>query len=130
MILMFPWQLCSLCLEWNALGLIDSSFAVFCDGIAANSTLQNLDLRNNQVNHEGATELASCLKRNTALRALGWLISSLSPFSFLFFSLVPYIHYSIYVSLARVFTLCVKLPKSNIKLKTLALVDNCLRLTI
>lgn len=60
----------SICLEWNGLGILDNSFAAFCDGLAANSTLKALDLRNNQINHEGAEELASALKRNTSLRAM------------------------------------------------------------
>lgn len=61
----------SICLEWNAMGMLENSFAAFCDGLAANSTLRALDLRNNNINHEEAEELASALKRNTSLRALG-----------------------------------------------------------
>ncbi|XP_046380358.2 leucine-rich repeat-containing protein 45-like [Haliotis rufescens] len=60
----------SLCLEWNAMGMLDMAFAVFCDGVGSSSSLQALDLRNNQINHEGASELAANLKRNTTLRAL------------------------------------------------------------
>ena len=63
----------SLCLEWNAVGMLDTSFSVFCEGLGGNSTLQVLDLRNNQINHDGATELAAALKRNGSLRALGRL---------------------------------------------------------
>lgn len=62
--------LLSMCLEWNGLGILENSFAAFCDGLAANSTMRALDLRNNQINHEGAEELASALKRNISLRAL------------------------------------------------------------
>ncbi|XP_041363467.1 leucine-rich repeat-containing protein 45-like [Gigantopelta aegis] len=62
--------LVSLCLEWNALGLLDNSFAVFCDAIGCNRNLQALDLRNNQINHDEAAELATNLKRNTYLKAL------------------------------------------------------------
>jgi hypothetical protein len=51
--------------------MLETSFAAFCDGLAANSCLKALDLRNNQINHEGAEELASALKRNITLRALG-----------------------------------------------------------
>ena len=61
----------SICLEWNGLGLLETSFAAFCDGLAANSALRALDLRNNQINHEGAEELSAALKRNITLRALG-----------------------------------------------------------
>ena len=62
---------CSLCLEWNALGMLDNSFALFCEGLGSNNTLQALDLRNNQVNHDGAVELAAALKRNSTIKALG-----------------------------------------------------------
>jgi len=46
-------------------------FSVFCDALADNKSLIELDLRNNDINHVGASELASALKRNTTLRALG-----------------------------------------------------------
>ena len=64
----------SLCLEWNAVGLLDNSFAVFCDGVGCNQSLQALDLRNNQINHDEAAELAANLKRNISLKALGNLV--------------------------------------------------------
>lgn len=60
----------SLCLEWNAFGMLDNSFAMFCDGVGSNDALQALDLRNNQISHDGAVELAAALKRNHTLRAL------------------------------------------------------------
>ncbi|KAK7111802.1 leucine-rich repeat-containing protein 45-like [Littorina saxatilis] len=60
----------SICLEWNGLGMLENSFAAFCDGLAANSALRALDLRNNQINHEGAEEISTALKRNITLRAL------------------------------------------------------------
>lgn len=59
-------------LEWNQLGKMNSpAFSVFCDALADNKSLIELDLRNNDINHVGGTELATALKRNTALRALG-----------------------------------------------------------
>jgi hypothetical protein len=62
----------SLRLEWNQLGALNSpAFSVFCDALADNKSLIELDLRNNDINHVGASELASALKRNTTLRALG-----------------------------------------------------------
>ncbi len=64
-----------MCLEWNALGMLDTSFGVFCEGLGANGTLQVLDLRNNQISHDGAAELAMALKRNSTVRSLGWTIS-------------------------------------------------------
>jgi len=63
--------LCSLTLEWNALGLIENAFSVFCDGVGSNGTLSMLDLRSNQVSHVGASELANALKRNSTLQTLG-----------------------------------------------------------
>ncbi|XP_035293919.1 leucine-rich repeat-containing protein 45 isoform X2 [Cricetulus griseus] len=60
----------SLTLEWNNLGMWEDAFASFCGGLAANSTLRQLDLRNNQISHKGAEELALALKGNTTLRHL------------------------------------------------------------
>ncbi|KAM6899056.1 leucine-rich repeat-containing protein 45 isoform 1-T2 [Lycodopsis pacificus] len=59
-----------LVLEWNALGMWDEAFSLFCEGLASNGVLTQLDLRNNQINHHGAAELALALKRNTAVQAL------------------------------------------------------------
>uniref|UniRef100_A0A4W6FM51 Leucine rich repeat containing 45 n=1 Tax=Lates calcarifer TaxID=8187 RepID=A0A4W6FM51_LATCA len=59
-----------LVLEWNALGVWDEAFSLFCEGLASNSMLMELDLRNNQINHHGASELALALKRNTTLEVL------------------------------------------------------------
>ncbi|XP_034363522.1 leucine-rich repeat-containing protein 45 [Arvicanthis niloticus] len=60
----------SLTLEWNNLGMWEDAFATFCGGLAANSTLRQLDLRNNQISHKGAEELALALKGNTTLQQL------------------------------------------------------------
>ncbi|XP_006145676.1 leucine-rich repeat-containing protein 45 isoform X2 [Tupaia chinensis] len=60
----------SLTLEWNSLGTWEEAFATFCGGLAANSTLQQLDLRNNQISHKGAEALALALKGNAALQQL------------------------------------------------------------
>ncbi|XP_064379012.1 leucine-rich repeat-containing protein 45 isoform X2 [Dromaius novaehollandiae] len=60
----------SLILEWNSLGLWEEGFSFFCQGLGANSFLQRLDLRNNQINHQGAGELAMALKRNASLQEL------------------------------------------------------------
>ncbi|XP_008048092.1 leucine-rich repeat-containing protein 45 [Carlito syrichta] len=60
----------SLTLEWNNLGTWEDAFATFCLGLAANSALQSLDLRNNQISHKGAEELALALKGNTTLQQL------------------------------------------------------------
>ncbi|OWK14368.1 LRRC45 [Cervus elaphus hippelaphus] len=60
----------SLTLEWNNLGTWDEAFATFCGALAANGTLRQLDLRNNQINHKGAEELALALKSNASLQQL------------------------------------------------------------
>ncbi|KAL4605036.1 leucine-rich repeat-containing protein 45 isoform X2 [Arapaima gigas] len=59
-----------LTLEWNALGVWDEAFSFFCEGLASNTCLAQLDLRNNQINHQGAAELALALKRNSTLQEL------------------------------------------------------------
>ncbi|KAM9222458.1 leucine-rich repeat-containing protein 45 [Leptosomus discolor] len=60
----------SLILEWNSLGVWEEGFSFFCQGLGANSFLQRLDLRNNQINHQGAGELAVALKQNASLQEL------------------------------------------------------------
>ncbi|KAL2764511.1 leucine-rich repeat-containing protein 45 [Daubentonia madagascariensis] len=60
----------SLTLEWNNLGTWEDAFTTFCGGLAANGTLQQLDLRNNQISHKGAEELALALKGNATLQQL------------------------------------------------------------
>lgn len=62
--------LCRLVLEWNALGMWDEAFSIFCEGLGANTCLLHLDLRNNQINHQGASELSLALKRNSSLQEL------------------------------------------------------------
>ncbi|XP_068162237.1 leucine-rich repeat-containing protein 45 isoform X2 [Antennarius striatus] len=59
-----------LVLEWNALGVWDEGFSLFCEGLASNAGLQQLDLRNNQISHQGASELALALKFNDTLEVL------------------------------------------------------------
>ncbi|XP_038590910.1 leucine-rich repeat-containing protein 45 isoform X2 [Micropterus salmoides] len=59
-----------LVLEWNALGVWDEAFSLFCEGLASNSVLTQLDLRNNQINHHGASELALALKCNNTVEVL------------------------------------------------------------
>ncbi|XP_072339528.1 leucine-rich repeat-containing protein 45 isoform X2 [Scyliorhinus torazame] len=60
----------SLILEWNALGMWEEGFCVFCEGLRANKSLKHLDLRNNQINHQGVGELALALKHNNTLEEL------------------------------------------------------------
>ncbi|KAM9716884.1 LOW QUALITY PROTEIN: leucine-rich repeat-containing protein 45 [Menidia menidia] len=59
-----------LVLEWNALGVWDEAFSLFCAGLASNSVLTQLDLRNNQISHHGASELSQALRRNSSLKEL------------------------------------------------------------
>lgn len=49
----------------------EEGFSFFCQGLRANNVLQHLDLRNNQINHQGAGELATALTHNTSLQELG-----------------------------------------------------------
>lgn len=67
---------CRLILEWNALGVWDEAFSIFCEGLGSNGCLTQLDLRNNQINHQGAAELSLALKRNGTLQELGELAVS------------------------------------------------------
>ncbi|NXL59568.1 LRC45 protein, partial [Chordeiles acutipennis] len=60
----------SLILEWNSLGVSEEGFSFFCQGLKANNFLQRLDLRNNQINHQEAGELAMALKQNASLQEL------------------------------------------------------------
>lgn len=60
----------SLLVEWNSLGLWDNGMRAVCEGLALNQVLLFLDLRNNQITHEGATQLAMAMKRNQCLRGL------------------------------------------------------------
>jgi len=48
----------------------DSGIAAIAEGLALNQTLRVLDLSNNQISHEGGTEIAGALKRNKQLRVL------------------------------------------------------------
>ncbi|XP_057173997.1 leucine-rich repeat-containing protein 45 isoform X11 [Ursus arctos] len=60
----------SLTLEWNNLGPWEDAFAAFCGALAGNGALRQLDLRNNQISHKGAEELALALTRNAHLQQL------------------------------------------------------------
>ncbi|XP_077481575.1 leucine-rich repeat-containing protein 45 [Stigmatopora argus] len=59
-----------LVLDWNALGVWDEAFTVFCDGLSSNGVLTHLDLRNNQINHHGMLAFAQTLKHNSNLKVL------------------------------------------------------------
>ena len=57
-------------LDWNSLGLWGTGIGALAEGLAVNQTVVLLDLRNNQISHDGATQLASSLKTNRSLKAL------------------------------------------------------------
>ena len=57
------------------MGMLETAFSVFCEGLSCNTRLQVLDLRNNQISHDGATHIASALKVNTTLKSLGKVLS-------------------------------------------------------
>ncbi|XP_033124583.1 leucine-rich repeat-containing protein 45-like [Anneissia japonica] len=59
-----------LLLEWNSLGLDGNAFAMFADGLTINNCLEVLDLRNNQMSHDSAGELAMVLQKNSTLKVL------------------------------------------------------------
>ncbi|KAI8501016.1 Leucine-rich repeat-containing protein 45 [Branchiostoma belcheri] len=69
-LLKFNKSLRSVCLEWNSLGMFASSFTILCEGLGANHTLTVLDLRNNQITHDEAAEIAAALRKNETLRTL------------------------------------------------------------
>ncbi|XP_077357809.1 leucine-rich repeat-containing protein 45 isoform X2 [Festucalex cinctus] len=59
-----------LVLDWNALGVWEEAFAVFCEGLGPNTALTHLDLRNNQVNHRAMLAFAQMLRCNSSLKVL------------------------------------------------------------
>jgi Ran GTPase-activating protein (RanGAP) involved in mRNA processing and transport len=64
----------SFSLEWNSIGLMDTNaFPLFCESLTINKSLQDLDLRNNQITHTGALELCASLEKNVTLKILGKL---------------------------------------------------------
>ena len=57
-------------LEWNGIGLWNTAMSSLADGLQFNQTLRYLDLRNNQITHEGGTGIANALKVNHVLKVL------------------------------------------------------------
>ena len=59
-------------MEWNSIGIMDrNSFPQFCESVAMNKTLKDLDLRNNQITHTSALELSGAIEVNNTLKSLG-----------------------------------------------------------
>lgn len=63
-------SLVELYLEWNSLGMCETSLVAISEGLALNGTLRVLDLSNNQISHLGGQEIANALKHNKQLRVL------------------------------------------------------------
>ncbi|ORZ31269.1 hypothetical protein BCR44DRAFT_138996, partial [Catenaria anguillulae PL171] len=59
-----------LVLEWNSIGLWDNAIAAIGDGLAINTSLRYLDLRNNKIGPSGTQRLTQGLKVNQTLLAL------------------------------------------------------------
>ena len=57
-------------LEWNCLGIWDEGLKVIGDGLAINTTLETLDLRNNKIGGGAIVQLCGCLRRNASLKNL------------------------------------------------------------
>ena len=51
------------------------AFPTFCECLALNKALIDLDLKNNQINHTSAIELCSALEKNSTLRTIGKTLS-------------------------------------------------------
>ena len=60
-----------LSLEWNSVGANEEGFRELCEGLALNTSLQYLDLRSNNIDHNGAIQLASALVSNYSLLEVG-----------------------------------------------------------
>merc|ERR1719422_803319 len=66
-------------LEWNCLGQDQEAFSQFCSGLAGNTSLEVLDLRNNQLSANNAVILCHALTVNTSLRELDLRWNNLGP---------------------------------------------------
>ena len=60
----------SLSLEWNSIGSFESGLQEVAQGLALNTSLVTLDLRNNNVGHSGGSALARGLRDNSTLEEL------------------------------------------------------------
>lgn len=57
-------------LEWNCIGIWDEGIKSIADGLAVNSTLEEIDLRNNKIGPHGVQALALSIKHNTVLQKM------------------------------------------------------------
>ncbi|XP_063995011.1 leucine-rich repeat-containing protein 45-like [Diachasmimorpha longicaudata] len=60
----------SLNIEWNSLGTDTECFATFCEGLSSNNSLEELDLRYNQISPLCTAALSKALTRNKSLKIL------------------------------------------------------------
>ncbi|KAI9139997.1 hypothetical protein BKA69DRAFT_1039607 [Paraphysoderma sedebokerense] len=60
----------TLSLEWNCIGVWDTGVKAIADALKMNTTLVELDLRNNKIGPSGVEVLALSLKHNTGLKRL------------------------------------------------------------
>lgn len=63
-------NLVSLCLKWNQVGSHDRGIKALCDVLRGNTTVTNLDLRNNKIGPECGPVLGQMLKENRGLTHL------------------------------------------------------------
>lgn len=59
-----------LSLEWNSLGSNLEEFGKFCEGLAANHNVEELDLRYNQISPHCAEPLAKAVRMNKSLKSI------------------------------------------------------------
>lgn len=59
-----------LVLEWNHIGANKDAFKSFCEGVAINTGLEHVDLRNNQISDECALYIADAMQRHKTIKSL------------------------------------------------------------
>ena len=65
---------CRLSLEWNSIGTNEDGLKEMIEGLAVNSSLQYLDLRSNNIDPNGAIQLATAILSNSSLLEVGMLM--------------------------------------------------------
>ncbi|XP_059472103.1 leucine-rich repeat-containing protein 45-like [Neocloeon triangulifer] len=66
-------------LQWNSLGQGKDAFAIFCESLGANQSLQELDLRNNSLTEMSTEDLVRAIKANKSLKAIDLRWNQLGP---------------------------------------------------
>ncbi|XP_014474741.1 PREDICTED: leucine-rich repeat-containing protein 45-like [Dinoponera quadriceps] len=57
-------------IEWNSVGSDADSFTAFCDGLAKNHNIEQLDLRYNQISAHCAEHLCKIIRANKSLKSI------------------------------------------------------------